>query len=246
MSKKFTNQNCIYCLDYFEKLTKDHVFPRSWYPDSTPQNMEKWVVPACFECNNRLGEIEDEAYKKLAICTENSDIAASGVSEKVVRLYDPRSAKNEKDRKRKEANIKKILADLIYTDKMPKGLLKNFGPFNNNPDKSILVRISTAKLLDPITEKIVRGLEFKLMSKLINTDRSIKIIHLPDSAKAISLELTQLNNILEKSGVKTSRGPGFIVRYAKDIYGSMLYYITVWGKWEIWAAVSGVGLNTVY
>lgn len=248
MPKKLIDQHCVHCLDYFEELTKDHIFPKSWYPDSTPQNIEKWVVPACLECNNKLGKIEDEAYKKLAACTENSDIAASGVSEKVIRLYDPRSAKNEKDRKRKEANIKKILTDLIYTDKIPKNLLKNFGPSASNStfNRFMLVNISIPRLLDPITEKIVRGLEFKLMGQLINTDRNIKTIHLPDSTEVIALELSKLNNILERNGAKVDRGPGFIVRYAKDIYGSTLYHIKIWGKWEIWAAVSGVGLNTIY
>lgn len=242
MSKKFTNQYCVHCLNYFEELTEDHIFPKSWYPDSTPQNIEKWVVPACFECNNKLGKIEDEAYKKLAICIDSSDIATLGISEKAIHLYDLSSATNEKDRKRKEANLKKIIPDLMYTDKMPNGLLKNFGP-NDTSDKSVLVNISIPELLDPITEKIIRGLEFKLMGGLINTDRNIKIIHPPDSTEIISEELMQLNNILKENGARTDRGPGFIVHYAKDIYGSMLYHITIWGKWETWAAISGTGLS---
>lgn len=246
MSKKFLNQYCVYCLNYFEELTEDHIFPRAWYPDSTPKDIEKWVAPACFKCNNKLGKIEEEIYKKLAICTNSNDIAASGISEKAVHLYDLSSATNERDKKRKEANLKKILPSLMYTDKMPKGLLKNFGPVKNTPHKSTLIHVSIPKLLNPITEKIVRGLEFKLMGKLINTNRKIKTIHLPDSAEVVALELAQLNNVLEKSGVKVNRGPGFIVRYAKDIYGSMLYHITIWGKWEIWAAVFVKGLNINY
>lgn len=243
MSKKFKNQNCIYCLDHFKKLTKDHIFPRSWYPKSTPQDMEKWVVPACFECNNRLGKIEDEAYKKLAICIGSSNIAASGISEKAIRLYDLQSAKNKKDRRRREANLKKIIPDLMYTHKISNGFLKNFGPLNNNPNESISVRISMAELLDPIAKKIVRGLEFKLIGKLINNDKNIAIIHLTDSIEVIPSELTQLNNILEKSGTKTDRGPGFVVRYVKDIHASMVYHITIWGKWEIWASAPGKGLG---
>jgi len=178
----------------------------------------------------------------MAICTDSNNIASLGVLKKAIRLYDLSSATNEKDRKRKEANIKKIIPDLIYTNKMPSGLLKNFGP-DNTFDRSLLVNIRIPELLDPITEKMIRGLEFKLMGQLINTDRNIEIIHLPDSIEAVELELSELNNILEKNGVRTNRGPGFIVRYAKDIYGSMLYHITIWGKWGIWAAVFGKGLN---
>ena len=44
MTKKFTNLHCIYCLGYFENLTKDHVFPESWFPDSTPKGKVVWFV----------------------------------------------------------------------------------------------------------------------------------------------------------------------------------------------------------
>lgn len=244
MSKKFVQQRCVHCLGYFEELTEDHIFPKSWYPDSTPQNMEKWVVPACFECNNRLGEIEEETYKKLASGTDSDDIAASGISEKVARMFDLSSAKNEKSRRRKEANLKKICRDLLCTDKMPKGLMKNFGPSKDAPDKSMLVHVSIPNSLDPITDKIVRGLEFRLRNRLIDTDRKIKIIHPPEPTDVISSELASLNSILEKNGTKINQGPGFTVRYAKDIYGSILYHIRIWGKWEIWASVFNVSLKT--
>ena len=121
--------------------------------------------------------------------------------------------------------------------------MKNFGPGAGVSGESMLVNISIPDLLDPVTKKIIRGLEFKLMGKLININRNINIIHLPDSTEVIALELTQLNNILGENGYKINRGPGFVVSYAKDIYGSMLYHVMIWGKWEIWAAVSGVGLK---
>lgn len=244
MSKKFTNQYCVHCLNYFEEFTEDHIFPKSWYPDSTPQNMEKWVAPACFECNNRLGKIEDEAYKKLAICINSSDIAASGVSEKAINLYDLSSATNEKDRGRKEANVKKILPDLIYTDEMPKGLMKNFGPTDNISGKSMLVNVSIPNLLNPITEKIVRGLEFKFRNKLIDLNRKITIIHPPENIDNIApMEIENLNNILKINGIQVDRGPGFVVRHAVDIHGTSLYHITIWGKIEIWVCVSNKDLK---
>jgi len=49
MAKKSSNTRCVHCLEYFEELTSDHVLPKAWYPDDTPDNLEKWQVPACSE-----------------------------------------------------------------------------------------------------------------------------------------------------------------------------------------------------
>ena len=76
-------------MGFFHDLTRDHIFPESWFPSSTLKGIEKWVAPACFACNNKLGKIEEESYKKLALSVNKDDIAASGVSEKVSRLYNP-------------------------------------------------------------------------------------------------------------------------------------------------------------
>src|SRR5947208_16017660 len=33
---------CVHCLKDVAERNSDHVFPASWYPDSTPPNLEKW------------------------------------------------------------------------------------------------------------------------------------------------------------------------------------------------------------
>jgi len=45
MAKKFPQGRCIHCLEEFSSLTSDHVFPDSWYPETTPDNLEKWQMP---------------------------------------------------------------------------------------------------------------------------------------------------------------------------------------------------------
>jgi len=239
MTKKFENQYCIHCLGYFEELTDDHIFPKSWYPDSTPENTEKWVAPACFECNNRLGKIEEEAYKKFALSVSKNDIAASGVSEKVTRLYNPSLAKNEKDKRRKEANIRKIIPDLLYTDKMPKAIMKNCGPKKDESSKLYLVYVPF-QLINPFAEKLIRGLEFKFRNKLVDPNiRRTQITYVPEEVNNVaSAEMQELNDILNRDGIKVDRGPGFVVRHAIDKYDTSLYHITIWGKIEIWGDVS--------
>ncbi len=245
MSRKFVNQHCVHCLGYFNDLTEDHIFPESWYPDSTPQNVEKWTSPACFSCNNKLGKIEEETYKKLALSLSGNDTATSGVSEKVSRLYNPSLAKDERDKGRKESNIRNIIPDLMYTDEMPKNIMKNCGPKVNDFGKKLLLVHVPKELLDPFAEKLVRGLEFKFRNKLI--DQSIKKIEKIYSIVGIeniaSSEIQKLNNILNTNGIKIDRGPGFIVRYAIDIYDTSLYHVIIWGKIEIWCSVSNKNLK---
>ncbi len=241
MPKKFYNQHCVYCLNYFEELTKDHIFPKSWYPDSTPKDIEKWVAPACFECNNRLGKIEEELYKKIAVCVGFENIAASGISEDVIRKLIPLSTEKGISRMRKGADLEKIIKDSIHTEDVPKGLMRNFGP--TVPGKSMVLRVSVSKLLDPFANKLVRGLEFKLKNKLIKDDRKIKTIH-PVVRNIINSELEKLNAFLRVNGIKVNRGPGFTVHHAEDIYGSTLYHVVIWGKFEIWIAVSGSNIKT--
>jgi 5-methylcytosine-specific restriction endonuclease McrA len=59
---------CVHCLKPLEKKTKDHVFPSSWYPETTPANIQRWTVPSCAECNGKFGEMEKELFIRAVIC----------------------------------------------------------------------------------------------------------------------------------------------------------------------------------
>ena len=81
MSKKFTNTRCVYCLRFFKKLTSDHVFPKSWFPDTTPQNMEKWQIPSCENCNTEYSKIENDLLQRFGMCVDPDSIAAKGIAD---------------------------------------------------------------------------------------------------------------------------------------------------------------------
>jgi len=68
MTKKFRETQCAHCLKYVDKATSDHVFPKSWYPSTTPKGVEKWQMPSCIECNSRMGKIENELLLKFGLC----------------------------------------------------------------------------------------------------------------------------------------------------------------------------------
>jgi hypothetical protein len=37
------------------------------YPDTTPENLEKWQIPSCLECNQRLGKLENDLIGRIAL-----------------------------------------------------------------------------------------------------------------------------------------------------------------------------------
>src|SRR3569623_1329937 len=88
---------CVHCLKENVRRNWDHVFPRSWYPDSTPPNMEKWSMPTCHRCNSEYGSLENELLTQLAFCVDPKAAASSGILARVFRGLDPKFATNEKD-----------------------------------------------------------------------------------------------------------------------------------------------------
>jgi hypothetical protein len=132
MSKRPNPGNCTYCLEFSEKLTWDHVLPVSWYPDTTPNNIEKWKVPACRKCNREFGRVEEELLLKLGLCLDPQSIASLGISHKVLRAVNPAYAKNDRDKRVRERKRNKLLKEAVHFDKLPEnGVFPNFGPYDN-------------------------------------------------------------------------------------------------------------------
>src|SRR5580698_10012057 len=75
---------CVHCRLKLQKKTKDHVFPDSWYPASTPGNVQRWTVPSCRQCNKDLGALENEVFVPLAMCIDPRKIAAAGISKRAL------------------------------------------------------------------------------------------------------------------------------------------------------------------
>jgi hypothetical protein len=61
---------CVHCLKDNVELTDDHMFPKSWYPDTTAENLEKWTIPSCLECNQRLGKLERDLIGRVGAGTK--------------------------------------------------------------------------------------------------------------------------------------------------------------------------------
>lgn len=85
MTRRPPPGKCVHCLAEPVLRTWDHVFPKSWYPTSTPANLEKWKIPACETCNREYGTLEHDLMLKIGLCLDPDTQESAGIVEKVLR-----------------------------------------------------------------------------------------------------------------------------------------------------------------
>ena len=98
MAKRPNPRRCVHCLKNVEDLTRDHVFPKAWYPANTPQNLERWTIPSCRKCNEEYGRLEEDLLFRLGMCLDPEDAKSSGIADKVLRAIDPECATTPKEK----------------------------------------------------------------------------------------------------------------------------------------------------
>src|ERR1700694_4986341 len=97
---------CVHCREFHADMTKDHVFPDSWYPESTPKTVQRWTVPSCGRCNRELGHVEKEVFVRLGLCVNPQKVAATGISKRVIRSLGIGAEDIDEDEKRIRAALK--------------------------------------------------------------------------------------------------------------------------------------------
>ena len=240
MTKRPTRGPCVYCLKERER-TWDHVLPAAWYPDSTPTDIEKWKVPACLSCNNRLGKAESEVLVRLALCLDPNDPKSRGITQKAVRSLNPRFGKSEKDRQARERKRKQILKESedLGPDLPIEHLLPGFGPqpdFGPGPHHATLVK---QRDLDAVSDKIIRGLTFLREAIPLPHEYTVNIYFIRESGN------NPVQRMFDNAGGTLTRGPGFLVKYGV-LAGDRLagiYMIDIWGRLRFYASVLPPGMH---
>ncbi len=234
MSKKRPKGACVYCLKTDRQMTWDHVFPRSWYPDSTPLELAKWKVPCCAQCNSKYSAIEDDLLLRLGMCTDHNQPPALGINERALRSIRPEFAKNEREREIRQRKRDKIKSEIIWTDSLPGiGLLPTLTPIPGSPGHLRGTIGIPDKGLKRLGHKLVRGMTFVLESAYIDKRYRISVII------ARPQDVLSYEQLVCAHGETISRGPGLIIRRAKanDDPLASLFMIDIWGTYRIYAAV---------
>jgi hypothetical protein len=223
---------CIHCLKDFDSLNWDHVFPQAWYPDSTPNGLEKWKIPTCYKCNKEYGVIEKDLLVRIGICLDIDDPDTSSIAQKALNSVNPDRAKNSKDRKARKALKRKITSNLIDPSVVPKeSIYPEFGP-----EKAVeqTAGITLPKIgLERLAEKIVRGISYIEDGLLIRPPYEVSVYIMHDISAFPIIQL------LRDHGTIHEREPGIeVVRAVLPEDSSIgLFSITIWKKFKIYAFV---------
>lgn len=225
---------CVHCGRSFRALTWDHVFPKSWYPDTTPPNLEKWQIPACKQCNKEYGKLEEDLLIRIGLCLDPKDYQSLGIPEKVIRALNPRDAKNQRDRRLRELKGRKIFREMLSADKFPReGLFPNFDrPDAGWDEPPVALRIN-ADHIKRFTEKIVKGITYLEDGHIIREPYRVQTFVLQDKDAA------QVVLMLHKLGKIYAREPGILVHrgVAHDDRKTAIYSVTIWGRLKLYAHV---------
>jgi len=224
---------CIHCGRALTKKTKDHVFPKSWYPENTPDILQRWTAPSCAECNGRSGERERELFIRLALCVDPRKAEVEGLSKRAVRSFGiGAEGISEDERRAREALKKKILSETrpysANTEIFP-GLGPHPG-FERGQQNVIAI---PETLMREVAKKIVRGCEYELGSnRIVGPPYELSVYFVPESKIGKVLRLFSAFGPVQQ-------GPGFQVQRAgvQDDPLTVLYRIKIWGAWTIYASI---------
>jgi hypothetical protein len=244
MPSRPTSGKCIYCLDDFNELTWDHVLPISWYPESTPRNIEKWKVPACLECNKHLGNIEEDLLLRLALCLDPKSIASLGIPNKALRSVNPLYGKNEKDKKIRELKRIKLLEQISHREQLPeREIFPNFGPQTGliYPNGYHIISIPE-NLLQSYNQKLVRGMSYVLDKIFLSKDYSIELIIVDQNHS----DIQPLQELFRNHSALYNRGIGFVVKRISEEKGkAWIYEFTIWQKLKFYSVVQHISLEAI-
>jgi hypothetical protein len=221
MAKHFPPGRCVHCLEYVKKPTSDHVFPKSWYPESTPDNLEKWQIPSCSQCNNEYGRLEERLFIKLAACLDNQALESLGVGNRLLRTLDPSRGRDAKDTSIREKMARSFLA----SSQEPSSNNKTVCVTPHPSGKVVSVSVPD---LDRLGEKIMRGLAFIYLGKLVTSNYEIFSNGMPGVYPGFDSRAFS-------AGERLERGPGIEVCWARTLVDPVcgMFVIKIFGRYFI-------------
>lgn len=225
---------CVHCLLDHVKRNWDHVFPESWYPDTTPPNLAKWKIPSCLLCNKELGVIENEFFIRVALCLNPNDPASRSIVQKALRALKPEFAKSQSDKRARAALAKRITSEMMQGQQISTlGVYPSLGERWGRPQGSGIALKIPAESFRRITEKIVRGITYIEGGRYIEPPHRVHFFALDDEGARPVRELVEI------AGTTFAREPGIVVRRAVSPEDgvSALYELEFWKQFKTHAAV---------
>ena|ERR1700688_627469 len=222
---------CVHCL-VRPANTEDHWFPRAWWPKPEPAGLSRCVLPACLECNQRLGAVEDRLRSRLALALNPTAPAAHGLLPLVHRSMSPQLGRNERDRHAREARRGKLFRE-VFSAVPPNSVLPGLGPVPGVPFADQLATGVVPEDLEQFVAKLVRGLTYLDLQAFIPPSYTIRMLLLTE---VDAPKFTRYLNPLPPARVFP---PAIRARRARDANDplSSLYEFIIWERLTLYALV---------
>ncbi|MFZ0522541.1 MAG: hypothetical protein WAL95_16065 [Candidatus Acidiferrales bacterium] len=207
--------------------TADHVFPGSWYPDTTSEKVQRWTAPSCAKCNGEFGEKEKQILIRVALCISPAKPEALGMVKRAYRALGIGVTDADADEmKIRQALKEEVFKDAqIYSGSPKDNIIPGLGPHPEVPhDQQYEIGISADDLID-VVKKIVRGFEYWLAEgRIIEPPLEIEVftLHEKDIPPSVKALLETVDTAELGLGVRVHRGA------AVDGSGAVFYELVIW------------------
>jgi hypothetical protein len=173
------------------------------------------------------------------MCIGPEEAAAAGIAEKALHSLDPNRAKSKKDRRAREKRCQELLAELTKFDTPPESSLPGFGVRPHlSYDNYLAIEIPEASMLQ-LGEKLVRGLTYLRVGRLIDHEHEIRIHVVREGAG------DDVRALIHSTGSAVQRVPGLLIESAHlaDSPEDSVWRITIWGRLVLFATVVPIESN---
>lgn len=231
-----SNGRCIHCRKPLTEATKDHVFPSSWYPDTTPGDVQRWTAPSCASCNGQFGELEKKLLVLLACCINPTEPAAQGLYERARRTMGIRvEGLSEEEKEHREARRRKLLSEVRpYSPEIQPHIIPGLGPHPEAPVSSQMQLMIKAEDIYAVIKKIVRGCEYWLSGgRIVEHPHQIEVFFPTETPEDVSklMAAFALGPVFLGPGLRIRRGG------AQDDPLSVLYELVIWDTITAYASI---------
>src|ERR1700761_1897892 len=229
---------CIHCGNHVDETTKDHVFPASWYPETTPEDTQRWTAPSCGKCNNSLGSMENKVFSRLILCVDPQKPEAAGLYAKLKRSLGMGVVDlNENEIAHREKQKSGLIAAIRpHTPESSASILPGLGSHPGFKDEDLPQIRIPGDLLLKVYEKIVRGAEYVLAGRTVENPYSVQIYFVHEH----NIPEDLARGLESPAAEDVHVGPGFrVVRVAAhhERY-TVAYEITLWGSAYFFAFIT--------
>lgn len=214
---------CIHCLRPTESPELDHVFPSSWYPDTTPRTVQRWTVPSCPECNRKLGQMEIDLLIRLVGSIDPNSDATAGLRSRAYRSLGIDAGELPKTEKACREKLRAQLRSEImaYSEfaGLP-GIIPGLGPPAGQVEYAVPIPLAAISILG---EKIARGCEYKYKNRK-------RLVSSPYGIRTLIRETDALPEPFASGSKLLDFGPGCQIRRVLfiDDTNTVWYFISIW------------------